>query len=344
MVFDKIAFLRKHLQYEEDHMEYEPKELQEMTAAAKEVFKEEKMLIRIKAPIKIFGDIHGQYRDMHQIFATAGRPDKTHYLFLGDYVDRGPHQLETICCLLAWKICYPYQFHMLRGNHETRNINRNYGFWDDLHQRFEVNEAIMLWNEFNALFDWMPVAALINNQILCMHGGVGPTLNSLDQITQIHRPLSDISKYPVAQDLLWADPCLGLSGFTRNTLRGVSYFFGEDVVNDVCKKLNLKLIVRAHQMMPNGHGFFCRRKLVTIFSAPNYYFPDQINMAAIMTLQANLAAGFTLFNPTKNFEEGENEFRQLFNENASTGWGYASRKNLKEPSAMDASTSMTRTC
>lgn len=74
---------------------------------------------------------------------------------------------------------------MLRGNHETRNINRNYGFWDDLHQRFEVNEAIMLWNEFNALFDWMPVAALINNQILCMHGGVGPTLNSLDQITQV---------------------------------------------------------------------------------------------------------------------------------------------------------------
>jgi protein phosphatase len=87
---------------------------------------------------------------------------------------------------------------------------------------------------------------------------------------QIKRPLEEPNANQLACDLLWADPMLDLSGYIPNTLRGTSVYFGEDTVLKLCETLKLDLIVRAHQLMMNGYGFFCRRKLVTIFSAPRY--------------------------------------------------------------------------
>ncbi|RWW33161.1 hypothetical protein GW17_00002142 [Ensete ventricosum] len=121
------------------------------------------------------GDIHGQYSDLLRLFEYGGLPPQANYLFLGDYVDRGKQSLETICLLLAYKIKYPENFFLLRGNHECASINRIYGFYDECKRRFNVR----LWKVFTDCFNCLPVAALIDEKILCMHGeaGSGPYLS-----------------------------------------------------------------------------------------------------------------------------------------------------------------------
>lgn len=136
------------------------------------------MLLELAAPIKIAGDTHGQYYDLLRLFSLNGFPPEQNYLFLGDYVDRGRHSIEVMCLLMAYKIKYPENFFILRGNHETESISRLYGFYDECKRRY----SIKLWKTFVDLFNCLPVAALIEDKILCMHGGISPHLENLDQI------------------------------------------------------------------------------------------------------------------------------------------------------------------
>lgn len=131
------------------------------------------------------GDIHGQYGDLIKIFEKGGFPGDVNYLFLGDYVDRGKKSIECICLLLAYKIKHPENFFMLRGNHECASINRIYGFYDECKRKYNLK----LWKIFSDVFNVMPVAALIGEKILCMHGGLSPELKNLQQITSIPRPI-----------------------------------------------------------------------------------------------------------------------------------------------------------
>ena len=130
------------------------------------------------------GDTHGQYFDLLRLFEYGGYPPESNYLFLGDYVDRGKQSLETICLLLSYKIKFPDNFFLMRGNHECASINRIYGFYDECKRRY----SIKLWKIFTDVFNCLPVAALVDEKILCMHGGLSPDLNSLDQIKKIVRP------------------------------------------------------------------------------------------------------------------------------------------------------------
>jgi serine/threonine-protein phosphatase PP1 catalytic subunit len=148
------------------------------------VLREQKMMVEIEAPIKICGDIHGQYYDLLRIFEHCGYPGESSYLFLGDYVDRGKQSLETVCLLLAYKIKFPNKIHLLRGNHESSVTNRIYGFYDECKRRYNVK----LWRSFTDLFNYLPVVALIDEKIMCMHGGLSPDLRNLNQINEIQRP------------------------------------------------------------------------------------------------------------------------------------------------------------
>ena len=148
------------------------------------IIKEQKMLLELEAPIKVCGDIHGQYYDLLRIFEHCGYPGDSSYLFLGDYVDRGKQSLETVCLLMAYKIKYPTKMYLLRGNHESSITNRIYGFYDECRRRYNVR----LWKNFTDLFNYLPVAALIDDKIFCMHGGLSPELKSTNQISDIHRP------------------------------------------------------------------------------------------------------------------------------------------------------------
>nr|GEY27190.1 serine/threonine-protein phosphatase PP1 [Tanacetum cinerariifolium] len=187
------------------------------------------------------GDIHGQYSDLLRLFEYGGYPPESNYLFLGDYVDRGKQSIETICLLLAYKIKYKENFFLLRGNHECASINRIYGFYDECKRRFNVR----LWKTFTDCFNCLPVSALIDEKILCMHGGLSPDIKNLDQIRNIARPV-DVPDQGLLCDLLWADPDRDMEGWGEND-RGVSYTFGADKVAEFLEKHDLDLICRAHQ-------------------------------------------------------------------------------------------------
>jgi len=120
------------------------------------------------------GDIHGQYYDLLELFQIGGFPPDSNYLFLGDYVDRGKYSIETICLLLAYKIKYPENFFLLRGNHECSTINKLYGFYDECKRRYSVK----LWKLFGDVFNTLPVIAIIDDKIICMHGGLSPDLQT----------------------------------------------------------------------------------------------------------------------------------------------------------------------
>lgn len=140
---------------------------------------------------QICGDIHGQYYDLLRLFEYGGFPPEANYLFLGDYVDRGKQSLETICLLLAYKIKYPENFFILRGNHECASINRIYGFYDECKRRYNIK----LWKTFTDCFNCLPIAAIIDEKIFTMHGGLSPDLNSMEQIRRVMRP-TDVSAQP----------------------------------------------------------------------------------------------------------------------------------------------------
>lgn len=140
---------------------------------------------------QICGDIHGQYYDLLRLFEYGGFPPEANYLFLGDYVDRGKQSLETICLLLAYKIKYPENFFILRGNHECASINRIYGFYDECKRRYNIK----LWKTFTDCFNCLPIAAIIDEKIFTMHGGLSPDLNSMEQIRRVMRP-TDVSPNP----------------------------------------------------------------------------------------------------------------------------------------------------
>jgi serine/threonine-protein phosphatase PP1 catalytic subunit len=178
-----------------------------------------------------------------RLFEYGEFPPDSNYLFLGDYVDRGKHNLETICLLLAYKIKYPENFFLLRGNHESAAINRVYGFYDECKRRFNIK----LWKVFTECFNCLPVAALIDDKIICMHGGLSPELMSLDQIRKVSRP-TDVPDSGLLCDLLWSDPQKDTQGWGENE-RGVSFVFGSDVVRAFLRKHDLDLICRAHQVL-----------------------------------------------------------------------------------------------
>ena len=260
------------------------------------IIKEQKMLVELEAPLHVCGDIHGQYYDLLRIFEHCGYPGEYNYLFLGDYVDRGKQSLETVCLLLCYKIKFPDKVTLLRGNHESSVTNRIYGFYDECKRRYNVR----IWRSFTDLFNYLPVAAIIDEKILCMHGGLSPELKNLQNIQDITRP-TDIPDTGLLCDLLWSDPDKDVVEYDEND-RGVSVIFGEKIVQDFNKKNDLDLIIRAHQVVDDGYEFFAQRQLITIFSAPNYC-GEFDNSAGIMIIDESLTCSLKVLRPVENLKK-----------------------------------------
>ena len=261
-----------------------------------QIIKVQKMLVELEAPLHVCGDIHGQYYDLLRIFEHCGYPGEYNYLFLGDYVDRGKQSLETVCLLLCYKIKYPEKVTLLRGNHESSVTNRIYGFYDECKRRYNIR----LWKSFTELFNYLPVAALIDDKILCMHGGLSPDLKSIENIKDISRP-TEIPDNGLLCDLLWSDPDKEAVEYDEND-RGVSVIFGEKVVTDFNKKNDLDLIIRAHQVVDDGYEVFANRQLITIFSAPNYC-GEFDNSAGIMIIDDSLTCSLKVLRPVENLKK-----------------------------------------
>ena len=289
---DKLITDLLNLSHQKPNKMYHFKEehIVEVLFRVQKKFEIEPAMIEIETPIKICGDTHGQFYDLLRILNLIGTPPSTKILFLGDYVDRGRQSIEVIILLFALKIKYPDKLYLVRGNHEVDSINRIYGFYDECKRR----HSIKLWKVFGQVFSFMPICALIDKKVFCMHGGISPDLVDLNQLKKIKKPIQ-VEDNGMICDILWSDPTDLLNGWGENE-RGVSYVFGVDVVNNFLKSQNLDLIVRAHQVVEDGYEFFAKKKLVTIFSAPNYC--DEFdNSAGVLNISKDLLCKFTILRP-----------------------------------------------
>lgn len=299
---------------------------------AREVLLSQPALLELDAPVKIVGDVHGQYTDLIRMFEMCGFPPMANYLFLGDYVDRGKQSLETILLLLCYKLKFPENFFLLRGNHECANVTRVYGFYDECKRRCNVK----IWKTFIDCFNTLPVAAIVAGKIFCVHGGLSPALSHMDDIRNIARP-TDVPDYGLLNDLLWSDPADMEQDWEANE-RGVSYCFGKRVITEFLAVHDFDLICRAHMVVEDGYEFFNDRVLVTVFSAPNVsrgpvvqafpigmlilmsqYCGEFDNWGAVMSVSAELLCSFELLKPLdssalkSHIKKGRNKRHQMLN-------------------------------
>ncbi|KAL8462426.1 hypothetical protein ACS0TY_033449 [Phlomoides rotata] len=237
----------------------------------------------------ICGDIHGQFYDLKELFKVGGDCPKTNYLFLGDFVDRGFYSVETFLLLIALKVRYPDRVTLIRGNHESRQITQVYGFYDECLRKYG---SVNVWRYCTDIFDYLSLSALIENRIFCVHGGLSPTISSLDQIRVIDRK-QEVPHEGAMCDLLWSDPEDTVEGWGLSP-RGAGFLFGGSVVDTFNRTNNLDYICRAHQLVMEGYKWMFNSQIVTVWSAPNYCYRCG-NVAAILELDENFEREFRVF-------------------------------------------------
>ena len=266
-------------------------EVKDLCSKIKEIYASEPNIQKCSSPITVCGDIHGQYYDLLELFEIGGGMPFTNYLFLGDYVDRGYFSVETICLLFILKIKYPSKIYLLRGNHESRQTTQMYGFYDECLKKYE---NLNVWNVFMDAFDYLPICALIDNKIFCLHGGLSPNISTLDEINNNINRIQELPHDGPMSDLLWSDPD-DKDGWGQSP-RGAGYLFGGDITLKFNYTNNLSLICRAHQLMQNGYQYTHNNNVLTIFSAPNYCYRCA-NLAAIMEIDEFMNNKFQTFDP-----------------------------------------------
>eukprot|EP00095_Tigriopus_kingsejongensis_P001009 maker-scaffold739_size104321-snap-gene-0.19 protein:Tk01009 transcript:maker-scaffold739_size104321-snap-gene-0.19-mRNA-1 annotation:"serine threonine-protein phosphatase 5" len=230
------------------------------------VFRQSPMVTDIKVPkdghINVCGDVHGQYYDLLKIFQLRGPPSPTNfYVFNGDIVDKGTHSVECILLLFLYKLVYPQFVHLNRGNHECEFVNRFNGFEAEIKAKYADN---FLFKTFGDVFQYMPIATLIDQRVFIVHGGIKANV-TLDEIRRIQRPCEpDVNT--LVGDLLWSDPVMDYG--IKPSTRGVGFFFGPDVTKKFLEKNGLLYVVRSHTEIPEGCGR-SHEGCYTVFSAPS---------------------------------------------------------------------------
>ncbi|KAF1763605.1 hypothetical protein GCK72_011872 [Caenorhabditis remanei] len=256
-------------------VEITPSEIAKLTEKMKKSFLEQPCLLVIgNEPITVVADMHGQSIHLLRILMTCDVPPAQKFLFLGDYVDRGTQSVAVICLLFCLKHRYPNHVYLLRGNHEDVNTTLNYGFYDECLEQWKSEEiGEIVWRQFVETFNCMPLAAVIGGKVFCSHGGISPSMETIEDINSIERP-NIVPPYGLACDLLWSDPAQpGRNGWGLSH-RGISFTYGKSVVDEFCYKNEISVVIRGHQlfkeMYPQGCVLRFGGRLISLFSALNY--------------------------------------------------------------------------
>ncbi|KAK8854190.1 hypothetical protein M9Y10_016749 [Tritrichomonas musculus] len=285
---------------------YNDAEISWLCASVYQIFLNEKSVLYLNPPIHICGDLHGQFDDLLRVFQSVGAPPNATFLFLGDYVDRGPHQIEVINLLFALKLRYPKHIFLLRGNHECSEMAQMFGFADEC--RKKISDTVL--SAYNEAFEAMPLAAVIGEKIFCVHGGLSPSLPLVSDILKIRRPTIIPDSGPIA-DLLWSDPSPSVpNGDWGPNQRGTTFTWGQNIVNKFLKDNGLEMIIRAHQVAFEGfkYPFPTDGRVLTIFTS-SLYAGEYKNKAAFVTVTYDVSAQTDIQNSKScgNFNDNSNK-------------------------------------
>ena len=243
------------------------KDLRELCIQVSDILVQESNVQPVSTPVTVCGDIHGQYYDLMELLKVSNEPPDTGFIFMGDFVDRGYYSIETLTKLLVLKVKYPDRITLLRGNHESRSISQVYGFYDECQLKYGNSN---MWKLCCNVFDLLPVAALIDEEVMCVHGGLSPLIKTLDDMRVIVRDREIPQEGPLS-DLVWSDPTDTVRCWATSP-RGAGWLFGESIVNNFSYLNDLHLICRSHQLVMEGYCFMFEQKLATVWSAPNYFY------------------------------------------------------------------------
>jgi diadenosine tetraphosphatase ApaH/serine/threonine PP2A family protein phosphatase len=267
----------------------EEEQITSLFSQLEDLLYEEGTVHPLSLPVTICGDIHGQLYDLFELFRISGGVEANRYLFLGDYVDRGYYSMHTFAYLAALKLKYPDRIFLLRGNHECRQVNQIYGFYDESLAQYG---HAGLWRLANEVFDLLPIGAIIGNKIFCVHGGLSPDIKLCEQIPLLDRQEELPGNGPLA-DLTWSDPD-EIEGWQVNQ-RGAGWLFGTRPTSEFMHNNKLTLISRAHQLAMSGYQYhFNDDKLVTVWSAPNYMYRSG-NEASVLKINEKFEREFVVF-------------------------------------------------
>jgi serine/threonine-protein phosphatase 5 len=266
---------------------------------AKEILKALPTLVDVEVPkgkeITVCGDTHGQFFDLLNIFKTNGNPTKENpYLFNGDFVDRGSFSVEVIMTLLTWKVHDPSCMHLTRGNHEAKSLNKLYGFEGEVIHKYDPKTMDL----FSEVFNCLPLCYVLNSKVMIVHGGLfskdGVKLEDIKKINRFSEPPEE----GIFTEILWSDPHKEKG--RHPSKRGVGVQFGPDVAHAFLNDNKLEILVRSHEMKPNGYEVEADGRVITIFSAPNYC--DQMgNKGAFIKFNgSDMKPKFTTFNAVEH--------------------------------------------
>ena len=271
-LLDKILqsyqhLFEKHVTSNEEYPVFTERELTDLCRRTiRKLSENPTPLLEIDSPVMIVGDIHGSIEDLLRIFRLFRPPPETNYLFLGDYVDRGDNSVEVMTIILALYNKYPEHMFLLRGNHEFSHINKVYGFYEEIRYQYE---RTVLWSVFQRVFSYMPLAAVVNKEVFCVHGGLSPYMEKLTAIKTIKLPIDSYDGQPLISDLLWSDPSDANEEFASNH-RGSGVLFGKAAVKKFLSSNDLKFMVRGHQCTTQGVHAFAGTLGMTVFSCSDY--------------------------------------------------------------------------
>ncbi|KAF1575039.1 UNVERIFIED_CONTAM: Serine/threonine-protein phosphatase with EF-hands 1, partial [Eudyptes pachyrhynchus] len=268
--------------------------------------------------ITVCGDLHGNLDDLLLIFYKNGLPSEQNcYVFNGDFVDRGKNSMEILIILFAFLLIYPNDLHLNRGNHEDYMMNLRYGFTKEVSKKYKDHGKQILCL-LRDVFSWLPLATIIDSKVLILHGGISDTtdldfLNALERNKvrdHIHvgvilfslknlavQMLRSSFCYLQILDILWSDP-RSQNGCTPNKRRGGGCYFGPDVTAKLFERYNLKMLIRSHEFKPEGYEISHDGKVITIFSASNYY-EEGSNRGAYIKLNPELIPRFVQYRVSK---------------------------------------------
>ncbi|KAI9003681.1 Metallo-dependent phosphatase-like protein [Gaertneriomyces semiglobifer] len=270
--------------------------VKELCEKTKEVLVREGNVSTVSAPVTLVGDVHGQFYDVLEIFKIGGWPPFTNYVFLGDYVDRGYYSVETITLLTCLKLRWPNRITLVRGNHESRAVTQTYGFYTECMRKYGNANV---WTYFTDLFDYLVLSVVIDDAIFCVHGGLSPSIHTIDQIRVLDR-FREIPHEGSMADLVWSDPISTptlIEDTTKGDFsispRGAGYIFGPLVTRKFLDTNGLGHICRAHQLCMEGYQILFDDMLSTVWSAPNYCYRAG-NMASVLEIGEGLQRYFNV--------------------------------------------------